>query len=344
MLCALTLYPALSTFNCEPRHGPWSTMKLWMMLLLLQLHLGNAPWMKEVSVSLPAPSNVSISSFNMEHILSFLPGPGTPSDARFTVQFLRLRKSQWKPLAACAKLTAGQKCNLTRAFKDHFEHYQARVQAFTLTQTSNWTVLGGFQPLTDTVLGPVDVSLSGCGNCLLLRLRFPTAMEVGLIYRQMVLKMRRTRDDVQFSLSLPYKEETVIPYLQPGVEYCVTVSISSLFTIKTVFSGPHCAFTSSPPSRSSHVLMLGLLAAVCALGLLLMVLHFYGLQRLEVLRKCLSTTVSYILLQCQRGRGAPIELSGQMSAVQRLKEGSADCLLTAHRPLRSASEGGEEIH
>ncbi|KAK5921339.1 hypothetical protein CgunFtcFv8_025054 [Champsocephalus gunnari] len=212
-------------------------MKLWMMLLILLLHL-------VVCVSLPAPSKVSISSLNMEHTLSFLPGPGTPPDARFTVQVLRLRKSQWRLLAACAQLTAGQKCNLTRAFKDRYEQYQARVQAFTLSQTSNWTVSEKFLPLTDTVLGPPDVSLSGCGDCLLLRLRVPIAMEISPTYR---VHVQRTRDGVQFNLSLPYKEETVITYLQPGVEYCVTVSIWSIFNQNTVSSAPHCAFTSRPP-------------------------------------------------------------------------------------------------
>ncbi|KAL3056734.1 hypothetical protein OYC64_019256 [Pagothenia borchgrevinki] len=314
-------------------------MKLWMMLLILLLHLGNAPWMKVVCVSLPAPSKVSISSLNMEHTLSFLPGPGTPPDARFTVQVLRLRKSQWRLLAKCAQLTAGQKCNLTRAFKDRYEQYQARVQAFTPSQTSNWTVSGKFLPLTDTVLGPPDVSLSGCGNCLLLRLGAPLAMEFSPTYR---VHVQRTRDGVQFNLSLPYKEETVITYLQPGVEYCVTVSFWSSFNKNTVSSAPHCAFTSPPPSRSSYVVILGLLAAVCTLGLLLILLHFYGLQGFEVLRKCLS--MSYILLPCQCCGGAPIEQSAQMSAVQHLKEGSADCLLTAHRLLRNTSDGGEEIH
>ncbi|XP_034077316.1 interferon alpha/beta receptor 2-like isoform X2 [Gymnodraco acuticeps] len=237
-------------------------------------------------------------------------------------------QSQWRLLAACTQLTAGQKCNLTRAFKDRYEQYQARIQAFTLSQTSNWTVSEKFLPLTDTVLGPPDVSLSGCGDCLLLRLGAPIAMEFSPTYR---VHVQRTRDGVQFNLSLPYKEETVITYLQPGVEYCVTVSIWSVFNKNTVSSAPHCAFTSPPPSRISYVVMLGLLAAVCALGLLLILLHFYGLQGFKVLRKCLSTTLC--------GGGVSIEQSAQMSAVQHLKEGSADCLLTAQRLLRNTSDG-----
>jgi len=53
-------------------------------------------------------------------------------------------------VAACLKLAAGHTCDLTRAFKDPLNHYQARVQAFTPTQTSNWTSSGPFRPLSDS--------------------------------------------------------------------------------------------------------------------------------------------------------------------------------------------------
>lgn len=56
---------------------------------------------------------------------------------------------------------------------------------------------------------------------------------------------------LQFSLRLPYKEEIVITYLQPGVEYCVTVSVNSGLNSNPVSSDPYCAFTSPPPPRSS---------------------------------------------------------------------------------------------
>ncbi|XP_062421026.1 uncharacterized protein LOC119229271 isoform X2 [Pungitius pungitius] len=100
-------------------------------------------------VSLPAPSNVSISSFNLEHKLCFLPGLETPSDIRFTVQILRLRRRMWRPVTACSELRAGQTCDLTHVFKDPSDPYRARVQAFTFTQTSNWTVSERFTPLSD---------------------------------------------------------------------------------------------------------------------------------------------------------------------------------------------------
>ncbi|XP_023273357.1 interferon alpha/beta receptor 2-like isoform X1 [Seriola lalandi dorsalis] len=294
-------------------------MELWM-LLLLHLQLANAPWIEDVAVSLPAPSNVSISSFNMEHTLSFLPGARTPSNTHFSVQIIRQRKSSWRPVVGCLELKAAQMCNLTTAFKDPYTQYRARVQAFTATQASNWTVSGWFQPLSDTVLGPPGVSVSGCGNCLILQLRLPVTrggqqnLQLENLYRTVELHVQRTRDETQFRLSLPYKEETVITYLQPGVEYCVTITVTTYFSSNSVSSRPYCAFTSPPPPTTSAYLVFGLLGASCML-----VLFFIGLM---VHGGWLSS--SRTLLQ---------------------NEDSTNWLLTAHSPtppLRSCSAGGED--
>ncbi|XP_076602987.1 interferon alpha/beta receptor 2-like isoform X3 [Chaetodon auriga] len=263
-------------------------MGSWM-LLLLHFHLGNTPWIEAglevggldvLGLPLPAPSNVSISSFNMDHTLSFLPGPETPSSTRFKVEVLRLRKKSWRAVADCSKLTAGQTCNLTRAFRDPFDYYQARVQAFAANRTSNWTVSEQFQPLSDTLLGPPDVSVSGCGNCLLLQLRVPPIrgfQQLQDFHRELVFHVRRTRDGAQFELNQPYKEETMITYLEPGVEYCVTISVKTLFNSNTVTSKPYCAFTSPPPTSSLYVVY-SLLGAFCVLGFLLPGLVVYCSQ------------------------------------------------------------------
>ncbi|XP_053185068.1 interferon alpha/beta receptor 2-like [Scomber japonicus] len=296
---------ALGTF-----HG--GTMGLWMLLLLLFLllhfHLGNAPRIEGggkcggsngLCVALPAPSNVSIYSFNMEHTLSFLPGPETPPGTHFTVQILRFRKSTWRPVTGCSELVVGQTCNLTRVFKDQFGTYQARVQAFTpnQNQTSEWTLSKRFQPQTDTVMGPPDVSVSGCGNCLLLYVTVPKTLgleqyeQLQSLYRELHIHVHRTRDGVQFKMKLQYKEENMISYLQPGVEYCVTVTVTVLFNSKSVPSKPFCAFT-SPPPRSSLKVVYCLLGAFSVLGFLLIGVVVYGGQLSnELLRRRLPRIV-----------------------------------------------------
>lgn len=70
--------------------------------------------------------------------------------ANLSVSSLTWRKQTWKPVSACEALTAGQTCSLTRAFKDPFDDYVARVQAFTASRRSRWTVAEHFQPASDS--------------------------------------------------------------------------------------------------------------------------------------------------------------------------------------------------
>uniref|UniRef100_A0A3Q2TTZ4 Interferon alpha/beta receptor 2 n=1 Tax=Fundulus heteroclitus TaxID=8078 RepID=A0A3Q2TTZ4_FUNHE len=222
-------------------------MGLWT-LLLLHFHLA-------VCVCLPAPSNVSISSYNMEHILRFSPGPGTPPDALFTVQISNSRRQRWKTVAGCQELTAGQTCNLTEKLKDVWDLYTAQVRASRTNQTSQWTRSREFQPLTDTVLGPPDFSVSGCGNCLILQIRdsswsrFDHNVQLKNLYWEVEFNVKRTRDGAEFRLKLPYEQKSVISHLQPGVEYCVSASFTSILNHNAVSSERHCAFTSPPPPR-----------------------------------------------------------------------------------------------
>ncbi|XP_029981003.1 interferon alpha/beta receptor 2-like [Sphaeramia orbicularis] len=301
-------------------------MGLWILLLL--------PFHLVVCVSLPSPSNVSISSFNMEHILSFRPGPGTPSDARFIVQTLRFRRNSWKAVSSCLELMAGQSCNLTSAFKDPFEYYLARVQAFTRTQTSNWAVSTRFYPLSDTFLGPPEVSVSGCGNCLILQVSVPTLKNQQHLdlHRELIVNVRRTRDGIQFRLTLPYKEESVITYLQRGVEYCVTVAVTSFSNSNFLPSKPYCAFTSPPPSKSSVYIVFSLLGAFSVLGLVLIGSVVYGGQlRFKLFGQRSPRSLSYILLQGQSRES--VELSDRISVTDLHKEDS-----TARPQISSTSE------
>ncbi|XP_026233253.1 interferon alpha/beta receptor 2-like isoform X2 [Anabas testudineus] len=317
-------------------------MELWMLLLLLHLHLVSC-------VSLPAPLSVSISSFNMQHILSFLPGPGTPSDTHFTVEVVHLRKNSWRQVSGCLELLAEQTCNLTMVFKDPYDHYQARIKAFTSNQTSNWTLSGVFQPLSDTVLEPPDVTLSGCGNCLIVQLAVPARkllqnLQLKELYKRVIFHVQRTRDGAQFTLNLPYNDKNEITYLQPGVEYCVTVSARGLFNSNYIPSKPYCAFTSPPSSKSSNALYVVfiLLGVFCMLGFLFIGLVVYGSQlSSELITEHLPRSLLNTFIQGRQHRRAQLEFSGHFSASQ--LHGSANCLLMAHSPvqaLKSSSEQG----
>lgn len=240
----------------------WLTV-LWTLLLLHQ-HL--------VEGMLPAPRNVSILSFNLEHSLSWLSGVESLANAHFRVHSLNLRTNSWKPVTGCARLKTNQTCDLTKTFKDPLLYYRARVQAFTPTHTSNWTLSNLFYPVTDTVVGPPNISVSGCGNCLLLQLSPPTERDHQmslhkLFYLEFTCQVRRTRDGSQFGLWVTSTEEIIIGYLEPRVEYCVTVTASSNVNPHVLPSEPHCAFT-SPAAYSKLPVFLSVLCAFCLLGML----------------------------------------------------------------------------
>ncbi|XP_053732288.1 interferon alpha/beta receptor 2-like isoform X2 [Synchiropus splendidus] len=258
-------------------------MFCWL-LLLLQLECIRLCSTAQ-GVLLPPPSSVSVSSFNMEHRLHFLPGAHTPAGARFSVQVTRLRKkSRWRPVSNCSQLTVGQTCDITAAITDPLDLYLCRVRALTLDRTSNWTMSEQFMPMMDTLIGPPELALSGCGTCLILRVTVPTSVAPQLrphlqsLYRHLDLQVTRVSDRAQFTLTLPYSEESVIPHLQPGAQYCVSVRVGALTQPRSVAGPPVCALSSPPRSRSSEHVVLGLLVAFCGLGLLLILVLLYGVQ------------------------------------------------------------------
>uniref|UniRef100_A0A8C6UF51 Interferon/interleukin receptor domain-containing protein n=1 Tax=Neogobius melanostomus TaxID=47308 RepID=A0A8C6UF51_9GOBI len=198
----------------------------------------------------PDPLSVSIRSFNMEHIVHFVPGPGTPDSAHFTVQALKF--SKWSTVPRCARMKPGEGCDMTLVFKDPLDMYQARVQAFSSEQRSNWTESARFHPLTDTVLGPPVLLVSGCGNCLLLRVTPPqlkTERPLEL-FKEIRVTVRRSWDGAQVRLTHG-SHENRIEHLQRGVEYCVTVYLPTLVNNNHMPSTRQCALSSPSTAPSS---------------------------------------------------------------------------------------------
>ncbi|KAM9342965.1 interferon alpha/beta receptor 2-like isoform 1-T1 [Pholidichthys leucotaenia] len=247
-------------------------------------------------VYVPPPASVSISSFNMEHILSFLPSPHTPTDAHFTVQVTTDRKKAWRSVTSCSHLVSGQTCNLTRTFRDPFDHYRARVQTVTPMGASDWTVSEEFQPVSNTVLSTPVLSVSGCGNCLIVHLQTPDVhlsdgrLKLEDLYSTMTITVRRSSDGTQFSVTLPFSNQTTVRYLQSQVHYCVSVSVVSFFSSTPSTSQTRCSFTSFPPTAVSLTSVL--VAVLAILTSLVVGLMVCGRRRLA------TNTLTACLLPC----------------------------------------------
>ncbi|KAF7709862.1 interferon alpha/beta receptor 2-like [Silurus meridionalis] len=216
-----------------------------------------------VQCSFPSPQNVSIVSFNLKHKLTWIPGPGTEAFTKFRVQSLNQRRKLWVSVKSCSDLQLGETCDLTESFTERLGFYQARVQAFSQDKESNWTTSKFFTPLLDTTLGPPLVSVTGCGNCLILRLSPPASMEqnhnpLPYIYQHYSINVSRTRDKAQFAMKAS-NGETLINYLEPGAEYCITAFMVTSFNNPVVPSDPQCSLTSPQPLNTVAIF----LSALC---------------------------------------------------------------------------------
>ncbi|KAL7881429.1 hypothetical protein AOLI_G00082770 [Acnodon oligacanthus] len=218
--------------------------------------------------------------------LIWSPGPGTPVFTRFRVQSYHKKKRPWVSLLICSDLSTGESCDLTIYFNNPHCYYLARVQAFIPDQESNWTsskllypilhskkplafsVLLSFHPaihlkqesslsagLESAILGPLVVEFTGCGS-LLLQLSPPPSRGHGrqseLFFGDYTVNVSRTRDKAQFVLRAS-SGKNLINYLEPGVEYCITVLPVINLNNAVVTSGPHCAYTSPTPVNTDSL-------------------------------------------------------------------------------------------
>nr|XP_015219032.1 PREDICTED: interferon alpha/beta receptor 2-like [Lepisosteus oculatus] len=215
--------------------------------------------------SLPAPVNVTIDSLNLEHILKWDPGPGTPTEAQYRAEYFHFIKNTWSPVRTCLRVTSPRQCDLTEEFKVISSFYVGQVQAFTELEISNWSVSNVFHPSSDTVLGPPELAVSGCGNCLRLQISPPKGKRMHRFLEfhhrfKYICEVLRLRDGSKFTVQVVASDkDIIIEYLEPGTEYCITAKMQTVFTRHSQTSQPCCAFTSPEPVNTVPV-TLGLMS------------------------------------------------------------------------------------
>ncbi|MGH0118643.1 UNVERIFIED_CONTAM: hypothetical protein FKN15_047623 [Acipenser sinensis] len=170
---------------------------------------------------------------------------------------------KWFLMKSCLNVTSTRECDLTVVFDDVNEHYATQVQAFNETQHSDWTSMSStFKPLSDTVLGPPEVSVSGCGDCLSLQIKPPRGKgkkTLLTLYHQFdySIGVQNMKDGRKFSEQLEKWKGTVnhsIKLLEPGTEYCVTVRMYRAgLNMNSKPCEPQCAFTSPEPVSKARI-------------------------------------------------------------------------------------------
>uniref|UniRef100_A0A8C3K5X7 Uncharacterized protein n=1 Tax=Calidris pygmaea TaxID=425635 RepID=A0A8C3K5X7_9CHAR len=115
------------------------------------------------------PLNLQMESQNFQHILSWQ----AKSDPTVLTYYrvLYSDRRNWMAAKQCSNITQ-LSCNLTDDFEDTHAQYLALVQSFIGTEVFNSSVLD-FEPLTDTFLGPPEVNISSCLNCINVTIKLP---------------------------------------------------------------------------------------------------------------------------------------------------------------------------
>ncbi|KAJ8386795.1 hypothetical protein AAFF_G00167440 [Aldrovandia affinis] len=244
----------------------FQVMKCILFTIFLILHCCHALG------ALPAPANVTIDSRNFEHILRWRPGPGTPLGTTYKVNFSKGKQLLVRPRYLNSSVTM---VNLTRTFKQVTKQYTVHVRALNGDTESPWSNQS-FCPFTDTVLGPPEVSVVGCGGCLLLKITLPRGRAnktIVEIYNEFVFSIFWKRPgESQVQKVTTTLNQHKINDLHRGVEYCVQVHPEQVVNPNILSSDWTCSFTDPPtqnlvPGALATVSVVVVLAGVVLFGL-----------------------------------------------------------------------------
>uniref|UniRef100_A0A8C3BET5 Interferon alpha/beta receptor 2 n=1 Tax=Cairina moschata TaxID=8855 RepID=A0A8C3BET5_CAIMO len=118
------------------------------------------------------PFNLKLESCNFEHVLSWQAGTDPNVTAHYRVLYADHSRN-WMIAQNCSYIEH-LSCNLTEDLKNLSVPYRVFVWSFVGTKEFNSSTLD-FVPLTDTCLGPPEVNISSCLNCINVTVKLPTS-------------------------------------------------------------------------------------------------------------------------------------------------------------------------
>ncbi|KAM8858188.1 uncharacterized protein ACB058_009545 [Synchiropus picturatus] len=227
--------------------------------------------LRSALASLPAPVNVSLTSYNFRHVLRWDPGPGSPPGT--TYQIDRRANGEHQDLVSSSSTS----CTLRL---DKFMRHDLRVRASHGGGHSPWSSALAFTPYEDTVLGPPSLTLARVNNHIQVNISLPDTEGRGdiLEYGPAFIVVWRTGSRTQETRTT--KERSVTLWAPEQGQHCVQVRLQTEINHNTPWS-PWSCISSGAAGRSRvptvlHVLVPVLLLVVF-LTLLTCGLHYVGL-------------------------------------------------------------------
>ncbi|XP_074956802.1 interferon alpha/beta receptor 2 [Phalacrocorax aristotelis] len=213
--------------------------------------------------------NLQMKSHNFQHILSWQAKSDPTGPTYYRVLYTDRRN--WKTAEQCSAITQ-LSCNLTDDFKDLSIEYSVFVQSLIGTEEFNSSVLR-FQPYTDTSLGPPEVNVSSCVNCINVTIKLPTShvrnneklLSLLDIYQELDYGITlKTLDGEHKRPSERITEEifnTVIEELYPNRNYCVSVTVTARQSKHSIPSAWKCVTADSVAQQDYHIVAIA--GAIC---------------------------------------------------------------------------------
>ncbi|XP_054239128.1 LOW QUALITY PROTEIN: interferon alpha/beta receptor 2 [Indicator indicator] len=243
------------------------------------------------------PDNLQMESFNFQHILSWQAksDPAVPTYYRV----LYTDYSNWKTAKQCSNITQ-LSCNLTDDFKNIYTEYSAMVQSFIGPEVFNSSLLR-FVPHTDTFLGPAEVNISSCRNCINVTIKLPTSH---FRENEKLLSLIDIYEDLDYVITLKTLNQehkrtqektteemfsTVIEELYPNQNYCVSVTVTASLNKHSIPSAWKCGIAESVAQQDYHTVTIA--AVVCFLLILAVSLKCMHTAGFILLNKLLPRTL-----------------------------------------------------
>nr|QYB23512.1 cytokine receptor family B2 [Scleropages formosus] len=274
---------------------------------------------------LPAPVNVSISSFGFIHILTWEPGPMSPSNLCYSVKVHIVINATWLRVPECQCVQTPRLCNLTKTFSDVWESYAVSVWAVLGDQNSSLVMLDPVVPISITHPDPPLVFVSECRDNLCVKLESPSG-HLNYIYNKFTYKLTiENGSNSPLTKNTEGLKDVTLKNLDPGRNYCVTVSIKD----KTARSIRQCAYLSS--TYKTEILVIpSLVAMFCVLLFTLVYCRRFSLR----------TNLPDILLTVKSSSMLPLPLDYDKPACTWVVLGEAE--LPRRHQLAGGSDSEEE--
>ncbi|XP_054643443.1 cytokine receptor family member b2 isoform X1 [Dunckerocampus dactyliophorus] len=239
------------------------------MIAVLML-ITSLPQIVPAVSELPQPVNITLTSINFIHLLTWESGPATPVDVYYQVMIITDTGTTWVPVAACQHVEFPLVCNMTEAFSDPSQVYITKVIAKLGAQASLPSTHPGFQPIKDTYLDLPLMAVTPCGQNLCVDLH-PQMQHLRDFYESLCYQLRIKSSGAERAQETTSLKRVILKNLAPGRGYCISVRFfDSVVPRVSNYSQPQCAFTSS--IYTSESLFVVVLCIVVIAGLIIVIL------------------------------------------------------------------------